>query len=93
MAHLDLLDERRSSGVHGPEPLGHLDEDGSDGPPCLEIFNYGISSNGKFSVISDEFGCATSGTMTVGADSRSTCPRRRSRSKTAADARAHRRGP
>src|SRR5690349_22405409 len=43
-------------------------EDGSAGPPCLEIFNYSISSNGKFSVISDEFGCATSGTMTVGAD-------------------------
>ena len=43
-------------------------EDGSDGPPCLEIFKYSISSNGRFSVISDEFGCATSGTMTVGAD-------------------------
>lgn len=43
-------------------------EDGSDGPPCLEIFTYSISSNGRFSVISDEFGCATSGTMTVGAD-------------------------
>jgi hypothetical protein len=43
-------------------------EDGSDGPPCLEIFKYSIGANGKFSVISDEFGCATSGTMTVGAD-------------------------
>ena len=43
-------------------------EDGSDGPPCLEIFTYSISSNGRFTVISDEFGCASSGTATVGAD-------------------------
>jgi len=43
-------------------------EDGSDGPPCLEIFTYSISSNGRFTVISDEFGCASSGTMAVGAD-------------------------
>lgn len=42
-------------------------EDGSDGPPCLEIFKYSVSSN-RSSVISDEFGCASSGTMTVGAD-------------------------
>ena len=43
-------------------------EDGSDGPPCLEIFTYSISSNGRFTVVSDEFGCASSGTMAVGAD-------------------------
>jgi hypothetical protein len=43
-------------------------EDGSDGPPCLEIFTYSIGSNGRFTVISDEFGCASSGTMAVGAD-------------------------
>ena len=43
-------------------------EDGSDGPPCLEIFKYSISSNGRFTVISDEFGCASSGTMAIGAD-------------------------
>jgi hypothetical protein len=42
-------------------------EDGSDGPPCLEIFKYSVSSN-RSSVISDEFGCASSGTMAVGAD-------------------------
>jgi len=42
-------------------------EDGSDGPPCLEIFKYSVSSN-RSSVISDEFGCASSGTMSVGAD-------------------------
>ena len=49
-------------------------EDGSDGPPCLEIFQYSTTSNGKFSVISDEFGCATSGTMTVGTDMSVTLP-------------------
>jgi hypothetical protein len=43
-------------------------EDGSDGPPCLEIFKYSVSSNGRSSVISDEFGCASSGSMSVGAD-------------------------
>jgi hypothetical protein len=43
-------------------------EDGSAGQPCLEIFKYSISSNGKFTSISDEFGCASSGTITIGAD-------------------------
>lgn len=43
-------------------------EDGSDGPPCLEIYKYSISSNGRFTFISDEFGCASSGTMAIGAD-------------------------
>jgi hypothetical protein len=43
-------------------------EDGSAGPPCLEVFKYSISSNGRFTVISDEFGCATSGTIAIGAD-------------------------
>jgi hypothetical protein len=43
-------------------------EDGSDGPPCLEVFKYAISTNGKFSVISDEFGCASGGTISIGAD-------------------------
>jgi hypothetical protein len=43
-------------------------EDGSDGPPCLEIFTYSIPNNGRFTVISDEFGCASSGTIAIGAD-------------------------
>jgi hypothetical protein len=43
-------------------------EDGSAGPPCLEIFTYSISSNGRFTVISDEFGCASSGSAVIGAD-------------------------
>ena len=43
-------------------------EDGSLGQPCLEIFKYSISSNGRFTVISDEFGCASSGGITIGAD-------------------------
>ena len=43
-------------------------EDGSAGPPCVGIFKTSISSNGRSSVISDEFGCATSGTMAIGAD-------------------------
>ena len=43
-------------------------EDGSDGPPCLEIYKYSISSNGRFTFISDEFGCASSGTIAIGAD-------------------------
>ena len=44
-------------------------EDGSDGPPCLQISKYSISSNGRFTSISDEFGCATgSSTVAIGAD-------------------------
>src|SRR3954463_11328110 len=43
-------------------------EDGSDGPPCLEVHKYSFASNGRFTDISDEFGCATEGTITVGAD-------------------------
>jgi hypothetical protein len=43
-------------------------EDGSAGPPCLEIFKYSISTNGRFTAISDEFGCASSGTIAIGAD-------------------------
>lgn len=43
-------------------------EDGSDGQPCLGVFKYSISSNGRFSVISDEFGCASGGTLAVGDD-------------------------
>jgi hypothetical protein len=44
-------------------------EDGSVGPPCLEVFKYSISSNGRFTVISDEFGCAAgSNTVAIGAD-------------------------
>ena len=41
-------------------------EDGSPGQPCLEIFTYSTGANGR--VISDEFGCASSGTITIGAD-------------------------
>jgi hypothetical protein len=43
-------------------------EDGSPGQPCLEIFTYSIGANGRFTVISDEFGCASSGTIAIGAD-------------------------
>jgi hypothetical protein len=43
-------------------------EDGSDGPPCLEVHRYSFGSNGRFTDISDEFGCATDGTISVGAD-------------------------
>jgi len=41
-------------------------EDGSPGQPCLEIFTYSTGANGR--AISDEFGCASSGTITIGAD-------------------------
>jgi hypothetical protein len=43
-------------------------EDGSAAPPCLRVFKYSFSSNGKFTVISDEYGCASSGTIAIGAD-------------------------
>lgn len=43
-------------------------EDGSDGSPCLEVNKYSFSSNGRFTQISDEFGCASEGTIAVGAD-------------------------
>lgn len=43
-------------------------EDGSDGPPCLEVHKYSFASNGRFTDISDEFGCASAGTIAVGAD-------------------------
>jgi len=43
-------------------------EDGSPGPTCLELFTYSTSSNGRFTVISDEFGCADGGPFTIGAD-------------------------
>ncbi len=43
-------------------------EDGSAGPPCLQISTYSISSNGRFTSISDEFGCASGGTVAIGAD-------------------------
>jgi hypothetical protein len=43
-------------------------EDGSDGPPCLEVNQYSIGSNGRSQGISYEFGCALGGTITIGAD-------------------------
>ena len=44
-------------------------EDGSAGPPCLDLVTYSFSANGKSSFISDEFGCAADGsTVTIGAD-------------------------
>jgi hypothetical protein len=43
-------------------------EDGSVGEPCLEISKYSIATNGRFTSISDEFGCASSGTIAIGAD-------------------------
>jgi hypothetical protein len=44
-------------------------EDGSDGPPCLQISKYSFSANGRFTPISDEFGCAAgSDTVTIGTD-------------------------
>ena len=44
------------------------DEDGSDGPPCLEIHKYSFANNGKFTDISEEFGCASDGTIAIGTD-------------------------
>src|SRR4029078_4996229 len=41
-------------------------EDGSPGQPCLEVFTYSTGANGR--AISDEFGCASSGSATIGAD-------------------------
>ena len=41
-------------------------EDGSLGQPCLEIVTYSNGNRGRF--ISDEFGCAASGAITIGAD-------------------------
>ena len=32
-------------------------EDGSPGPACVGIFTFSISANGRFTPISDEFGC------------------------------------
>ena len=43
-------------------------EDGWPGQPCLEVFTYSIGANGRQTVISDEFGCASSGSITIGAD-------------------------
>jgi hypothetical protein len=44
-------------------------EDGSIGPACVEVFTYSISSNGRFTVISDEFGCAASAdSVSIGDD-------------------------
>jgi hypothetical protein len=44
-------------------------EDGSIGPACAGVFTYSFSSNGRFTVISDEFGCAESADgVTIGDD-------------------------
>ena len=43
-------------------------EDGSAGPPCLQVSKYSIGSNGRFTSISDEFGCADEGGMVIGSD-------------------------
>jgi hypothetical protein len=44
-------------------------EDGSLSGPCLEIYKYSISNNGRFSLISDENGCTSDASgVTIGAD-------------------------
>jgi hypothetical protein len=35
-------------------------ENGSIGPACVDLFTYSISSTGRFSFVSEEFGCADS---------------------------------
>jgi hypothetical protein len=44
-------------------------EDGSAAAPCLDLFTYSISANGRFTGISDEFGCGDdSSVVTIGSD-------------------------
>jgi hypothetical protein len=43
-------------------------EDGSIGPACVDLFNYSVSSRGRFDFISEEFGCAASADSVVIAD-------------------------
>ena len=35
---------------------------------CLDIFTYSVSSTGRFTFISDRFGCATTGSLTIGSN-------------------------
>lgn len=35
---------------------------------CLDIFTFSVSSTGRFTFVSDQFGCALAGAMTVGSD-------------------------
>jgi hypothetical protein len=48
-------------------PSVFTDETGAT-QPCLDLFTYSFSSNGRFTFISDRFGCAASGSLTVGSD-------------------------
>ena len=43
-------------------------EDGTTSSACLDIFTYSFSSNGRFTFISDQFGCADGAGLTVGSD-------------------------
>ena len=44
----------------------YSNEDGSDGPVCVAISTYSISSAGEFTSISEENGCVSPGALTVG---------------------------
>jgi hypothetical protein len=35
---------------------------------CLDIFTFSVSSTGRFTFVSDQFGCSLAGTVTVGSD-------------------------
>jgi hypothetical protein len=35
---------------------------------CLDIFTFSVSSTGRFTFVSDQFGCALAGAVTVGSD-------------------------
>jgi hypothetical protein len=35
---------------------------------CLDIFTFSVSSTGRFTFVSDQFGCARAGAVTVGSD-------------------------
>jgi hypothetical protein len=43
-----------------------VDETGSQ--TCLDLFTYSFSSTGRFTFISDRFGCAPTGSLTIGSD-------------------------
>jgi hypothetical protein len=42
--------------------------EGGDSETCLDLFTYSMSSNGRFTFISDQFGCAPTGSLTIGSD-------------------------
>ena len=42
--------------------------EGGDSETCLDLFTYSVSSNGRFTFISDQFGCAPTASLTIGSD-------------------------